>query len=262
MGQRLGQHFLSNKGILEKIAKAASLDKADAVLEIGPGRGALTFALASRAGRVVAVEKDRALAQALRAELALRNITNIEVVTDDIRTFLASRFTFQDSHYKVVANIPYYLTSTLIRALLEHERPPELIVLLIQKEVARRIVARGGKESILSLSVKYYAEPKLLFSVSRGSFSPPPTVDSAVISLAPREKSSAVPPEAFFRIVKAGFSAPRKTLAGNLTATLKQKREHVLAALDAAGITSNARAEDVPLVQWETLTKAIESSIL
>lgn len=260
MGQRLGQHFLANKGVLEKIADAASLEQSGAVLEIGPGRGALTFELASRAGRVVAVEKDKALAEALRAELARRDVRNVEVVTDDIRTFLSANHPVFAAPYKVVANIPYYLTSALIRALLEHERPPSLIILLIQKEVAERIVARGDKESILSLSVQYYAEPKLLFSVSAGSFSPPPKVGSAVIALAPRTEPAPVPAEAFFHVVKAGFSAPRKTLAGNLAAKLNIKRERVLAALDAAGVAPTARAEDVELSRWIALTNLIKNS--
>lgn len=261
MGQRLGQHFLVNKGILEKIADAASLEQSDAVLEIGPGRGALTFELATRAGHVVAVEKDGVLSTALRAELVRRNLRNVDIITDDIRTFLSANHALFTQPYKVVANIPYYLTSALIRALLEHERPPSLIILLIQKEVAERIVARKDKESILSLSVKFYAQPKLLFSVSAGSFSPPPRVDSAVIALKPTTHASTVSADAFFRVVKAGFSAPRKTLVGNLVAKLNIGRDHVLAALETAGISPTARAEDVELSHWELLTKALTSSI-
>lgn len=254
MGRKLGQHFLVNKGIAEKIIRAASLEKSDVVLEIGPGTGALTFALAEKAGRVIAVEKDAHLASALGAELAGRGVVNVDIITEDIRTFLDSP-SLLPSRFKVVANIPYYLTSALIRALLEHERQPDTIFLMMQKEVARRIVASHGKESILSLSVKWYADADILFYVARGSFSPPPKVDSAVIRITPKKEKLPEDPRAFFTVVKAGFSAPRKKAAGNLAKGLGKNKADIEALLKKLNISQNARPETLSLEKWQLLTK-------
>jgi len=254
----LGQNFLANKGIIAKIIQAAHLTGAETVLEIGPGKGALTFELARAAKKVVAVEKDKALVKLLMQELAARNVSNVEVITDDILKFLVSGFRFQVSGYTVVANIPYYLTSALIRALLEHEHQPYNIVLTIQKEVAQRICAKDGKESILSLSVKFYADPKILFYVSRGSFFPIPNVDSAVIEIAPRPGKQKADPDAFFTLVKAGFSSPRKKLASNLAEKLSLEKPTLERVFAETGIDQKARAETLSLDQWITLTKHIK----
>lgn len=255
--KRLGQNFLVNRGIIEKIITAAELTKTDTVLEIGPGHGALTFELAQKAGTVIAIEKDKALAELLRAKLTEQNIGNVEVIEGDILKFLVSSFQFQVLSYKVVANIPYYLTSALIRQLLELEHPPERIILTIQKEVAQRIVAHEGKESILSLAVKFYADAAILFYVSRGSFSPAPNVDSAVIAITPRKEKQVVTPEAFFAVVKAGFSAPRKKLLGNLATGLSLEKEAIAPILASLGIDAHARPEQIPLAQWVALARAL-----
>ncbi|MEK7520178.1 MAG: 16S rRNA (adenine(1518)-N(6)/adenine(1519)-N(6))-dimethyltransferase RsmA [Patescibacteria group bacterium] len=254
----LGQHFLVNQGIIVKIISAAALNRGDVVVEVGPGRGALTFALAHACKKVIAVEKDRALAQELREKCAHENIVNVEVVTGDILKFLAPPSLLLPPRYVVVANIPYYLTSALVRALLEQKRTPDTITLMMQKEVAQRMCARNGKESILSLSVKFYAEPKVLFSVSRGSFFPPPTVDSAVIRLTPRKTPLSADPERFFPVVKAGFSAPRKKLVGNLARALSLDKERVASVLHRCRIAPNARAADLPLSQWVALAAALQ----
>lgn len=255
MGARLGQHFLVNKGIIEKIIRAASLSASDAVLEIGPGRGALTFALGARVKKVIAVEKDKSLVAYLQKEVARRNITNVEIVRGDIRSFLASHFVFHVPHYKVVANIPYYLTSALVRALLECPAPPSAILLMMQKEVAQRIVAKNSKESILSLSVKFYAEPRVLFAVSRGSFAPPPNVDSAVIEIKPHVRGAQITSAQFFAVMRAGFSAPRKYALSNIAKRLGMPQPAVARCFAAAGVDTHARAEDMTLAQWIALAK-------
>ena len=224
------------------------------MLEIGPGHGALTFELAKRAGKVLAVEKDGVLVKELRAKLAAQKIENVEIITGGILEFLNSGFMFHAPSFKIVANIPYYLTSALIRQLLELPHPPERIIITIQKEVARRIAAHDGKESILSLAVKFYADAKILFYVSRGSFSPAPNVDSAVIEILPRKEKQAVAPEAFFAVVKAGFAAPRKKLLGNLAQGLAIEREKLLVILDGLGMDPHARPEQISLTQWLALT--------
>lgn len=251
--KRLGQNFLVNRGVIAKIINAAALTKADTVLEIGPGHGALTFELAQKAGKVVAIEKDKQLAELLRATLVERKITNVEIIEEDILKFLVSSFKFQVLSYKVVANIPYYLTSALIRQLLELKHPPERVILTIQKEVAQRIAAHEGKESILSLAVKFYADAKILFYVSRGSFSPAPNVDSAVIEIIPRKEERPIAPEVFFAVVKAGFSAPRKKLLGNLAQGLSLNKEALAVTLSKLDIDAHARPEQIPLAQWIAL---------
>lgn len=260
--KRLGQNFLVNRGIIEKIVNAAALTKADTVLEIGPGHGALTFELAQRAGKVIAIEKDKRLTELLRAKLLEQKIANVEVIEGDILAFLSTSDKLHATRYCVVANIPYYLTSALIRRLLELEHPPERIILTIQKEVAQRIAAHDGKESILSLAVKFYADAKILFYVSRGSFSPAPNVDSAVIEIIPRKEKQAVAPEAFFAVVKAGFSAPRKKLLGNLATGLSLEKEKLLADLAELGIDAHARPKQLSLSQWIALAQKIKLDIL
>ena len=255
--KRLGQNFLVNRGIVEKIIAASVLTPTDTVLEIGPGHGALTFALAQKAGNVIAVEKDKELAELLRSQLAEQNVENVEIIEGDILKFLVSSSTFQGLSYKVVANIPYYLTSALIRQLLELERPPERIILTIQKEVAQRIVAYDGKESILSLAVKFYADAKILFYVSRGSFSPAPNVDSAVIEITPRKEKQVVAPEAFFTVMKAGFSAPRKKLLGNLAQGLGIEKEKVASLFAVLAIDHNTRPGQLTLAQWTALAPTL-----
>lgn len=259
--KRLGQNFLSNKGIIEKIITAAVLTPRDTVLEIGPGLGAITFPLAARAKKIIAVEKDPRLVKILGEAIAKNAVADVEIISGDILRLLETDVLLLPERYTVVANIPYYLTSALIRALLEKEHKPRRMLLMIQKEVAQRIVARDGKESILSLAVKFYADAKILFPVSRGSFTPAPKVDSAVIEITPHAKPADIAPETFFAVVKAGFSAPRKKLIGNLSGKLKVKKEIVFAALAEAGIAPDARAERVSFSQWRALARIFRAVI-
>ena len=180
----LGQHFLRSKGALVKIVGAAKLSSSDTVLEVGPGEGVLTELLIQSAGKVIAVEKDDRLIPILQEKFATEIASGrLELLHADILDIDTKRFTLNATRFKLVANIPYYITGALIRKFLEAEAQPGMMVLLLQKEVARRIVAQDGKESILSISVKAYGTPKYIDTVKAGSFVPPPNVDSAIISI-------------------------------------------------------------------------------
>lgn len=256
--KRLGQNFLANKGIIEKIIAAAAVTPRDTILEIGPGLGAITIPLAAHAQRIVAVEKDTRLVEALHATLAEKHISNIEIISGDIMRLLEENALSLPKTYSVVANIPYYLTSALIRALLEQTEKPQRMLLMIQKEVAQRIVAREGKESILSLAVKFYADPKILFFVSRGSFSPTPKVDSAIIEIIPHKKLPSLAPDIFFPVMKAGFSAPRKKLISNLATKLNLNKEALSEAFSALALDKNTRPEHLTLAQWLALAEYLQ----
>ena len=246
----LGQDFLANKGIIEKIILAAELTKEDVVLEIGPGLGALTFELSKQAERVIAVEKDKKLAEVLKEKMTEQKIDNVEVIADDILKLFDLGFMFHVLCFKVVANIPYYLTSHLIRLLLELENKPENIILMIQKEVAQRICATDKKESLLSLSVKFYADPKILFYVSKGSFLPSPKIDSAVIEITTKKSPAPIEPDKFFAVVKAGFSAPKKMLISNLAKKFDIDKSQLAIIFRTIDISCEIRAGKLNLDQW------------
>jgi len=239
----LGQNFLTDQNIVRKIVKTAKIDKNDVVLEIGPGTGALTRELAKNAKKVIAVEKDENLAALLKQE----KIENAEVVAGDALECLPEIKT----EYKIVANIPYYLTSFLIRKVLEMKKQPEEIVLLIQKEVAQRICAKPGEMNLLAVSVNYHARPKIEAFVSKNCFWPRPKVDSAIIRITPfkREKN-----DMFFALVRAGFSHPRKQLANNLSSGFKIKRERIEEILNKNGLNLKARAQELSVEDWLNLS--------
>src|SRR3989344_3180155 len=182
----LGQHFLKNKKILEEMARAAELSKKDIVLEVGPGRGTLTEILAARAKKVIAVEKDRDLIPVLREKF--RDYKNAEIIEGDIlaKAVKPPLGGLTAKSYKIVANIPYYITSRFLRIFLSNSKVrPKLMVLMLQKEVAERICAKPPRMSLLALSVQLYAKPEIIRRVSKGQFSPPPKVDSAIIKITP-----------------------------------------------------------------------------
>jgi 16S rRNA (adenine1518-N6/adenine1519-N6)-dimethyltransferase len=249
----LGQNFLMHARIAERIASVAEIKKSDTVLEIGPGTGMLTAPLLTHAKKVIAVEADYELAKGLKEkfESEIKNGA-LQLTVGDIRTFDPAGI---EESYVLVANIPYYLTGEIIRMFLSTKHKPTSITLLVQKEVAERI-ARSKKESILSIAVKVYGTPKYLFTVPRGAFVPAPSVDSAVLSI----KNIKMPfrsqkeEQKFFDVLHAGFAHKRKLLAGNLT--VLAKREEVHRAMESAGITEKARAEDVSLTAWRALTQA------
>jgi 16S rRNA (adenine1518-N6/adenine1519-N6)-dimethyltransferase len=256
----LGQHFLTSESAITAIIAAAKLNKSDSVLEIGPGKGVLTKALLKHAGKVVAIEKDPDMIAYLTEEFAneLKNgsLTLYEGSAEDI-AFDA----VLPGEYKVVANIPYYITGLLLRHMFSQKTLPTCAVVLVQKEVATRI-AREKKESILSLSVKVYGTPVYIQTVKAGSFSPAPKVDSAILAVYDIQRSAVDSPnkeKVFFTLLKEGFSKKRKLLVSNLSHLLP--REEILSAFTDAGISHSARAEDVPLSQWLAITPTLERLI-
>jgi 16S rRNA (adenine1518-N6/adenine1519-N6)-dimethyltransferase len=244
----LGQHWLNDAMALDNIAAAAQLKPDDVVLEIGPGPGALTRRLVKAAKQVVAVELDSYQAAMLPAAVPDKNL---QVVQQDILSF---DLTSLPSGYKVVANIPYYLTSNLIRVLAESMNPPSVAVLLIQKEVAERLAALPGATSLLSISAQFYFEVALDQIVKAEAFTPPPKVDSQVVVLRYRSQPLFdVDTKLFFRLVKAGFSMRRKTLLNSLSGGLHVSKADTAALLAQAEIASSLRAQALSMDDWHRL---------
>lgn len=234
----LGQNLLTDKNIINKIVNSIDINKDDIVLEIGPGLGAITLELSLKAKKVICIEKDKEMIEKLKEKVG----DNVEIINADALDFIKS---INLKKYKVVANIPYYITSSIIQGLLESTNQPSDIYLMIQKEVARRICAKPGSMSVLAISVQYYADPKILFNVSRNSFYPAPKVDSAFIQI----KTKGVKKnEEFFKLVKKGFSHPRKKLANNL-----EEKEIVESWLEKNKLKVGERAENLSTSQWEDL---------
>ena len=251
----LGQNFLVEPAGLRKVLQAAALEGNEQVLEIGPGVGSLTVLLAQTAQEVIAVEIDQHLFPALQD--ALKDYSNVKAIHGDIlKTDVAPLL--KDEPFVVVANIPYYITSAIIRHLLEANKRPEHMVLTIQKEVAERIIARDGKMSLLALSVQVYGKPDLAATIPAGAFFPAPDVDSAVLKLSLHEKPL-IPDEhmdLFFKLATAGFSQKRKTLRNSLTGGLGIQSSETENLLDKAQIHSNRRAETLSLEEWNRLVMA------
>ena len=260
--KRLGQVFLKNKAFLSKIIKAGEISSKDTVLEIGPGKGVLTEALLRAKAKVMAIEKDPQLVDFLKEKFKTNK--NLTVIHADIRDVLNSkqfscysRISGNLKNYKVVGNIPYYLTSHLIQLLLELKHKPEIIVLMIQKEVAQRIVAQPPKMNLLAVSVQFFAKPEIIASIPKSAFWPQPKVDSAIIKLTPlpviaRSEATKQP---FFQVVKAGFSHPRKLLISNLSQNLKISREQLQETFSKLDLPFNIRAQNLSLEHWNDLTK-------
>jgi 16S rRNA (adenine1518-N6/adenine1519-N6)-dimethyltransferase len=248
----LGQNFLQDEQALEKITAAAELGPQDHVLEIGPGLGSLTRHLATSAARVTAVELDARLFPALTTVLA--GYSNVTLIQGDILKLDPAEMIDQPQ-YAVVANIPYYITSAVIRHLLEGNIKPAKMVLTLQKEVAERIVAADGKMSLLALSVQVYGRPVMLTRIPAGAFYPAPKVDSAVlrIDIHPQPRIPVVNLDRFFRLIKAGFSQKRKTLRNSLSAGLRMSPEEAEDLLTQSGIDPKRRAETLNLEDWGKL---------
>jgi 16S rRNA (adenine1518-N6/adenine1519-N6)-dimethyltransferase len=269
----LGQKFLTDPVHLAKIVDIAGLTPADTVLEIGPGPGVLTRLLAEKAGQVIAVELDPQMVNLLRKEFAhLHNLTVIEadILQTNISAIIkqgaiensSSSFIPQSKiAYKVVANLPYYITSAVIRHLLETSPRPEQVVVTVQKEVAQRMVARPGQMSLLAVSVQLYGQPELAHHIPAGAFYPAPKVDSAVVRIDTfaRPTISVTDTKHFFRVVKAGFGQKRKQLKNSLAAGLPNPMPDVIAALDRANIDPTRRAETLSLEEWGRLVEAISA---
>jgi len=252
-GARLGQHFLKHVWAARKLARAAAPLPGETILEIGPGKGVLTRELLAL-GPVVAVEKDEALVAILRETFAEELAQGkLHIVLDDVRNITPDSLALE--HYVLAANIPYYITGEIIRQFLSARTQPRAMALLIQREVAQRIVSR--KESILSLSVKAYGVPKMVEKVSRSHFSPPPSVDSAILAVSDISKDffTHITEEHFFNVVRTGFSSKRKFVASNLSNAFD--KETVVRAMTEARISPKERAENISLEQWGMVAKAL-----
>ncbi len=251
----LGQNFLHDPNALEKIVDTAELMPEDTVLEIGPGTGALTEVLARSAARVVAVELDQRLAPILQERLA--DYPNVTIVFQDILETDVPAL-METEGYVVVANVPYYITSAILKVLLENEHRPRRLVLTMQQEVAERLIAKPNDMSILAVSVQFFGQPKIAMRINPSVFWPRPEVDSAVVII----DTYATPPvdvsdaKRFFRVVKAGFGQKRKQLKNALGSGLALNSEQTAALCESAGIDPRRRAETLTLEEWAALTRA------
>jgi 16S rRNA (adenine1518-N6/adenine1519-N6)-dimethyltransferase len=270
--KELGQNFLVDQRVLGQILAAAEISAADTVVEIGPGLGTLTQALAEQAQRVVAVELDQQLLGILHDRL--QAFPNVQVVVGDILALHISELLAAEQAsgpaerdagdparraYKVVANIPYNITSAVLRHLLEASTRPQLIVLMVQKEVAQRITAKPGDMSLLSVSVQFYGRPRLIRRVPARAFYPVPKVDSAIIRIDPHPQLALEPEEVepFFAVVRAGFGQRRKQLRNSLLHGLGLSVERIAGALVQASVDGERRAQTLSIGEWVTLYRAL-----
>jgi len=256
----LGQHFLVDEAVLEHILSAAELGPGDIVVEVGPGLGILTEGLAKRRARIIAVELDSKLVALLKKRLAA--FPDVKIVHADILKVTSQRLLQNNLSaselvrgYKVIANLPYYITSPVLRHFLEGESRPSAMVVMVQKEVGEAIAATPGKMSLLSVKTQFYSKPAIISYVPAASFYPPPKVDSVILrmdvySRPPIEVSDVA---GFFDIVMHGFSAPRKQLRNSLAHSLGMPPGQVASLLEKAGIEAKRRAETLSLEEWRKL---------
>lgn len=281
MPTKLGQNFLVNKEIAKNIIESTNLKSDDLVLEIGPGKGALSFEIKKRVKKFIMIEKDRKLAEniARNFQFPIFNFQSISndqiykfqngfgIISGDILELDIVKIIKENNfqNYKVIANLPYYITSPIIRKFLEAENPPSKMILMVQKEVAERIVSNPGKMSILAVSVQYYARPEILFYVEKENFDPVPEVDSAVIKITSHKQpayrsgrhatGNKEYNKKFFQVVRAGFCAKRKTLANNLANSFHLEKEKVEDILLKAGFSNKVRAQELSVEDWKKLSK-------
>ncbi|MCF6277366.1 MAG: 16S rRNA (adenine(1518)-N(6)/adenine(1519)-N(6))-dimethyltransferase RsmA [Anaerolineales bacterium] len=256
--KRLGQNFLRDPNILDRLVQAADLQTDDVVLEVGPGLGSLTRHLATVAEAVVAVELDQRLIEPLGKVLG--DYTNVNIVQGDMLTIPPARI-IKASGYVVVANIPYYITSALLRHLLEASPRPQRMILTVQQEVAARICVKEKKMSLLALSVQVYGTPSIVGKIPAGAFYPPPKVDSAVIriDLYPEPVIPSSLLDTFFFLAKAGFSQKRKTLRNALSSGARISPSETENLLNAAEIDPRRRAETLNLTEWARLGRVFSA---
>lgn len=255
----LGQNFLNSKKALEDIVSAGKIDKNDIVLEIGPGEGALTEKLLLTGVKIICVEKDDRLIPILQDKFKKELISKqLVLIHDDILNLDISQIV--GKKYKLIANIPYYITGLIFRKFLETDHQPLSITLLVQKEVAERVVAKDKKESLLSLSVKAFGDPVFIRVVPRGAFTPKPNVDSAILNIEniSNNKLGELEKDELFRILHAGFAHKRKQLLPNLSAI--KNRDALIKAFSNLKLDQKVRAEDLDIYKWVSLCKAILNS--
>lgn len=256
----LGQNFLNSPKIISDIVASGEVKKENVILEIGPGEGVLTSSLLQTGASIICVEKDQRLIPILQEKFS-KEISSgqLNLIHADILELNISDLVKGD--YKIIANIPYYITGQIIRMFLSSNNQPTSMTLLLQKEVADRIVARDEKESLLSLSVKIFGEPKIVRSVGKGAFSPPPKVDSAVLNIKNigKSKLSGLDEEFFFKIIHAGFAHKRKQLMANLS--LFYKKEDLIKIFEKIQIDPKIRAEDLKVEIWIKLCEELKTII-
>lgn len=252
--KQLGQNFLINDTIAKNSVAAAEIKPTDTIIEIGPGTGILTKELVKSGAKIFSIEKDFELIRTLEKNLGTPK--NLKVIHQDALWFDLGNI---PAGYKVVANIPYNITSPIIRKFLQNEKKPSIMILMLQKEVAQRIVAKAGNSDrgLLTIIVEFYSDAQILFDVSRREFYPAPKVDSALVKLKvkSRKYKTDINSEKFFKIVKAGFSSKRKQLHNSLAATLRLQKNIVIDILKKAEIDPTLRAEDLTLDDWLTLSR-------
>lgn len=244
--KHLGQNFLIDPNIISRMVQAASLTPQDTVVEIGPGLGILTAELLQSQARVIAIEKDSSLIPPLQEMLPAA-----EIIEGDVLKWRLPDL----SSYKVVANLPYYLTAPAIRKFLEADQQPSLMILMTQLEIADRICATPPDMNLLAASVQVYATPRIVARVSAASFWPKPHVDSAILSLIPLHNKDAET-QSYFRVMKAGFSHPRKQIAGNLSGSFHISKQEAALWISSCGLNPLARAETISVESWIRLAKS------
>lgn len=261
--KQLGQVFLKNKRFIEKIISALKIKPKETIIEIGAGTGMLTEALLKTKTKVIAIEKDPSLFNFLKEKF--KGTQNLEIIQEDIRNILNPKFKIQDSkfNYKLVGNIPYYLTSYLFRLLVDLEKKPKLVVLMVQKEVALRINSKPPKMNLLAVLVQTFFQPKIICYVLKNNFWPQPKVDSAIIQLIPYKHlfQNKKEKEKFIKIIKAGFSQPRKLLIKNLNSKLKLEKDNLFSIFEKAKISEKVRAQEIDLKKWFALFKFLKQCI-
>lgn len=255
----LGQNFLRDTDVIERILRIAEIGPEDHILEIGPGTGALTGYLLSRAASVTAVELDHDLVlwlgETFRDSKGL-SLLEGNILEMDLAAYLRDA-RFESGGYKIVANIPYYITAPIIRLLLSLPLMPKSIVLMVQEEVADRLTAPPGGMSLLSLSAQYYAAVTKELIVPKTAFDPVPKVDSAVVRLVPKRKFSAESDRSLFRVARAGFAARRKTLANNLSSSFRVPRKDIGKMLVTLGLSPMSRAQELSVDDWVGLAERV-----
>lgn len=249
---KLGQHFLRDSRALQRIASSLDIDSGDIVVEIGPGRGALTKHLITQnPSKLIVIEKDTKLAQDLPETLG--NPSNLEVLEGDILKELPKIST----PYKLVGNIPYYLTGHLLRLIGDLESKPQVIVFTVQKEVAERLCSSAPKMNLLAASVDFWSSPKILRYISKNSFNPPPKVDSAIIKLSPQSEYKNINPKIYYKILKILFSQPRKTITNNLSAGLNKDKKEIESQLVQINIDPKLRPQHLNIEDIIDLTSKL-----
>ncbi len=251
----LGQNFLQDATIVERILEVAEINPEDQVFEVGPGMGILTERLAARAHKVVAIELDHQLVERLQQHFRMSagvSILEGNILDVNLGEVLAA-VGFEARRYKVVANIPYYITAPIIRTLLSLTAQPITLTLMVQKEVAERLAAKPGGMSLLSLMAQYYSDVRIALSVPKAAFDPVPKVDSAVVHFRTKQIFDPEIDRQFFRIARSGFAARRKTLANNLASSLQLKKEEIEGILGQCGLRSDIRAQALSVADWKKL---------